>query len=57
MQLYICVYMCVETTSVLVKIAKYIKQAVVNDDNFIGLVFWLRPTQTTSPFPSQGSRD
>ena len=48
---------CGETTSVLVSIAKYIKQAVVDDDNFIGTVFWLRPNQTTSPFPSQGSRD
>ena len=57
--MYVCMYVCMygETTSVLVSIAKYIKQAVVDDDDFIGMVFWLRPTQTTSPFPSQGSKD
>jgi len=43
--------MCGETTSVLVSIAKYTKQAVVDDENFIGMVFLAAIHSNNKPLP------
>ena len=49
--IYICVCVCVKTTSLLVSIASYVRKAIIDDEQFIGIVFSCHPLK--QQFPSQ----
>ena len=47
----VCVCVCVKTTSLLVSIASYVRKAIIDDEQFIGIVFSCHPLK--QQFPSQ----